>query len=65
MFALAFSRPLHVGIMGILHYPGGMHFDRLNLSALLHLILLAEDLTQQSDPFSLANLGAQRLKPLQ
>ena len=65
LFALAFGRPLRIRIMGILHYPGCMHFDRLNLSTLLQLILLGEDLPQQSDPFSLANLGAQRLQPFQ
>jgi hypothetical protein len=35
LFALAFGGPLRIRIMGILHYPGGMHFDWLDLAALL------------------------------
>ena len=56
----AVSHPL-----GFSYALASMHFDRLELPALIELILLAKNLAQQRHPFSVAKFTPQRFEPIQ
>jgi hypothetical protein len=57
VFAGSFGRPLRLWIVRILHYAGGVDFDRLYLSRLGYHILLGEDLSQKPYLFTLSQFG--------